>query len=286
VAVKFTDIKKWDDIWFSQLTMEQKVMFMYLCDACDIAGFLEVNHKLTTLRTGIQDVNEAINSLSKSIVYKDGYIWIKKHIKHQRNLPLNPKNGAHKAIIKSIAEHVDRFPEVYEELSSSDLSIIQRELGGGWGEGRPPISNSISNSISNTVTTDTPQEETKITRLYKFFVGEENLMGQSIAGGMREILAEALQVMDVEKWRIYCEARLVDEYKASPKKFFLEDGWRRYQDNVKKVVKEENYNKSKVKEAKERAELPEQEAPEDFKEFVDNFGKRVKRDTEIQSDTA
>ena len=286
MAVKFTDIKKWDDIWFSQLTMEQKVMFMYLCDACDIAGFLEVNHKLTTLRTGIQDVNEAINSLSKSIVYKDGYIWIKKHIKHQRNLPLNPKNGAHKAIIKSIAEHVDRFPEVYEELSSSDLSIIQRELGGGWGEGRPPISNSISNSISNTVTTDTPQEETKITRLYKFFVGEENLMGQSIAGGMREILAEALQVMDVEKWRIYCEARLVDEYKASPKKFFLEDGWRRYQDNVKKVVKEENYNKSKVKEAKERAELPEQEAPEDFKEFVDNFGKRVKRDTEIQSDTA
>ena len=287
MAVKFTNAKKWDDVWFSQLTMEQKVMFMYLCDMCDIAGFLEINPKITTLRTGIQDVNGTINSLSKSIVYKDGYIWIKKHIKHQKNLPINPKNGAHKAIIKSVAEYIDKFPEVYEVLPVSDSVTIQHELGGGGGGAPPPpIGNSISNSISNTVTTDTPQEETKIARLYKFFVGKENLMGQGITGGMRKILAEALQVMEPEKWRTYCEARLVDEYKAAPNKFFLEDGWRRYQDSVKAMVKEETYNKSKVKEAKKRVELPEQEAPEDFKEFVDNFGKRIKRDPEIQSDTA
>ena len=111
-------------------------------------------------------------------------------------------------------------------------------------------------------------------------------MGQGITGGMRKILAEALQVMDVEDWKVYCEARLKDEYKSAPNKFFLEDGWRRYQDNVKEAVKEKVSIKDRQEEAKKRAEMPEQEAPEEFKEFVKDFGKRIPRDTETQPDTA
>ena len=99
MAVKFTDAKKWDDVWFSQLTMEQKVMFIFLCDMCDIAGFYEVNERLVSFRTGIKDVKATVKALSKSVIYKENHIWIKKYIKHQRNLPLNVKNGAHKSIL-------------------------------------------------------------------------------------------------------------------------------------------------------------------------------------------
>ena len=139
MSVKFTDAKKWDDVWFSQLSMEQKVMFLYLCDVCDIAGFYEINENLTILQTGVGDVGGTIKSLSKSVLYKNGYIWIKKHIKHQKNLPINMRNGAHKAIIKSIAEHIDRFPEIFEYLPVSDSETIKRALvGGGGGVASPP----------------------------------------------------------------------------------------------------------------------------------------------------
>ena len=121
MPVKFTNAKKWDDVWFSQLSMKEKVMFLYLCDMCDIAGFLEINKTLVSLQTGIQNVDETINSLSKSIVYNDGYIWIKTYIKHQKNLPINLKNGAHKSIIRSIEEQIKRFPEVFKTLPVSDI---------------------------------------------------------------------------------------------------------------------------------------------------------------------
>jgi len=287
MAVKFTDAKKWDDVWFSQLTLEQKVMFMYLCDECDIAGFLEVNERLASLQTGVEDVRGAIESLSKSVLYKDGYVWIKKHLKHQKNLPINMRNGAHKAIVKSIAEHVDKFPEIFEHLPISASETIKDALveGGGGGASPPFTGKGIGISISNMVTADTPQNESLIAKLYKYFVGEENLTGQGITGGMRKILAEAIDVMDIEEWKIYCDARLKDEYKAAPRKFFLEDGWRRYQDKAKDKKKEVQHAESRRKEVKERASLPKQEAPAEFKEFVKDFGKRVTKENRREPTT-
>ena len=290
MAVKFTDDKKWDDVWFSQLTMEQKVMFIYLCDMCDIAGFLEVNEKLTTLRTGIEDVRGTVQSLSKSVIFKDDYIWIKKYVKHQRNLPINIRNGAHKSMLKSFKEHIDRFPEIYECLPVSDGETIRQYIEGGGGggasprEGRPPTSK--GNSNSNMVTTDTPQEESKVARLYKYFVGEDNLLGQGITSEMRKILAEALDVMDVEEWKKYCESRFNDEFKAAPNKFFLQDGWRRYQDDAKEIVKEEKKQEVRIKKAEHIAKMPDVEAPNEFKEFVKSFGKRIPTETETAPDTA
>jgi len=281
MKLKFTNTKKWDDVWFSQLSMKQKVMFMYLCDMCDLAGFLEVNKSLTTLQTGIEDVEEVIMSLSKSIDYNDGYIWIKKHIKHQKNLPINPKNGAHKAIIKSIIEHIDRFPNLFDSLPVSDSETIKKMImgGGGGGASPPPIGIGIGISKDkgkeNTVTKNEVKNESLIARLYKYFVGEENLMGESITTGTREILSEAIRLMDVEEWKIFCEARLDDEYKAAPRKFFLEDGWRRYQEDVKIKNKEVKRIETIKKEVRERQSLPEEEAPEEFKEFVKDFGKRT-----------
>jgi len=291
MSVKFTDAKKWDDVWFSQLTMEQKVMFMYLCDACDIAGFYEVNERLVCLRTGIEDVRGAIESLSKSVMLKGDYIWIIKHIKHQRNLPINPKNNAHKGIISSIAERIDSFPEILDSFSRQDSITVKECLGLNRGYEAPseglisPTSNSNSNSNSNMVTADTPQNESLIARLYKYFVGEENIIGQGITSGMRKILAEAIDIMDVEEWKIYCDARLKNEYKAAPNKFFLEDGWRRYQDKAKEKKKETKQAESRQKEAKERASLPKEEAPAEFKEFVKGFGKRITRETKAESTT-
>ena len=198
------------------------------------------------------------------------------------------RNGAHKAIIKSIAEHIDRFPEIFEHLPISTSETIKDALveGGGGGASPPFTGKGIGKGIGNTVTADTPQAESLIARLYKYFVGEENLTGQGITGGTRKILAEAIDVMDIEEWKIYCDARLKDEYKASPNKFFLEDGWRRYQGKAKDKKKEIKQAESRRKEAEERKSLPQEEAPEDFKEFVKDFGKRTTKETRRETTTA
>ena len=83
--------------------------------------------------------------------------------------------------------------------------------------------------------------------------------------------------MDIEEWKLYCDARLEDEYKAAPNKFFLEDGWRRYQDQAKAKNKETKQVESRRKEAEERKSLPQEEAPDEFKEFVKTFGKRSRK---------
>jgi len=287
MSVKFTNPKKWDDVWFAGLTMEQKVMFVYLCEKCDIAGFLEINERLITLQTGIENVSDNIKSLSKSIIYRDGYVWVKKHLKHQKNLPINPRNGAHKAIVNSIREYIGKFPEIFEHLPVSDSETIKHMLplyveeeSGEVGVGvstPPPPPTSKGNSIGNNSSKEdniSIAGESKIAKIYKYFVGEGNLIGQGITGGTRKILAEAIHVMEPEEWKRYCDARLNDEFKASPNKFFLEDGWRRYQDDVKAIDAEKKKDVARRKETEKRAALPDNEAPAEFKEFVKNFKRK------------
>lgn len=285
MSVKFTNPKKWDDVWFAGLDMEQKVMFIYLCEKCDIAGFLEINERLIKLQTGIENVSDNITSLSKSIIYRDGDVWVKKHLKHQKNLPINPRNGAHKAIVNSIREYIGKFPEIFEYLPVSDSETIKQmlplnveeeseEVGVG-GPTPPPPPTSIGNSIGNSKEDGISiAGESKIARIYKYFVGEDNLIGQGITGGTRKILSEAIHVMEPEEWKHYCDARLNDEFKASPNKFFLEDGWRRYQDDVRAIEAEKKKDVARRKETEKRAALPDNEAPAEFKEFVKNFKRK------------
>ena len=289
MAIKFTNTKKWDDVWFSELTMESKVMFVYLCDMCDIAGFLEINERLIRFQTGIEDVRGAVKSLSKSVIYRDRYIWIMKYIKHQKNLPLNPDNNAHKGIISSMSDRIQSFPEIFDVLPERDALTLKESLkirgyvAPSEGLISPTGKGKGNDSVINT---DTPQSESYIARLYKYFVGEENLMGESVTSKTRKILAEALDIMDVEEWKIYCDARLNDEYKAAPNKFFLEDGWRRFQDKAKVKHKETKQADTRRKEAEERKSLPQEEAPDEFKEFVKTFGKRSRKTKRVHSATS
>ena len=287
MAVKFTNTKKWDDVWFSELTMEGKVMFVYLCDMCDIAGFLEINERLIRFHTGIEDVRGAVTSLSKSVIYRDGYIWIMKYIKHQKNLPLNPNNNAHKGIISSMSDRIQSFPEIFDVLPEQDsLTLKESLIIRGCVAPSEGLTSPTGKGIGNVINTDTPQSESHIARLYKYFVGEENLMGESVTSKTRKILAEALNIMGVEEWKTYCDARLNDEYKAAPNKFFLEDGWRRFQDKAKAKHKETKQADTRRKEVEDRKSLPQEEAPTEFKEFVKTLGKRSRKTKTVHSATS
>ena len=134
-SARFTDIGKWRDKWFRRLSIPEKLLFMYLCDSCDIAGFVEIDIELFAFETGLpqEDVEGALKGLARGLVQKGSTIWLKNFLKHQRNLPLNPENRCHKGIISSLVSHADFHSEIRGLEGASDTLI--RVLGIGIGKG-------------------------------------------------------------------------------------------------------------------------------------------------------
>ncbi len=50
---RFTDTTKWTDKWFRKLSVCEKLMFLWLVDNCDNAGFWEVDLELAAMQIGI-----------------------------------------------------------------------------------------------------------------------------------------------------------------------------------------------------------------------------------------
>jgi hypothetical protein len=111
---RFTDTEKWTDPWFRKLSPGQKLAFLYLSDNCDCAGFWEVDLEMMAFMIKVDEnaCEGAISVLDKAIVMRDGWIWVRNFIKHQKNLQLNWDNKAHRPIITRLQSHVDIFPEV------------------------------------------------------------------------------------------------------------------------------------------------------------------------------
>lgn len=53
MAKRFSDTEKWSDPWFSELTPELKLLWLYILDSCDHAGIWNVNQKLAEFKMGI-----------------------------------------------------------------------------------------------------------------------------------------------------------------------------------------------------------------------------------------
>lgn len=148
MAYRFTNTEKWNDSWFSELRLSQKALFLYLCDQCDIAGFLEINIRKISFDLGIgkQEVEGALKGLDRSFIYSQDKktIFLKNFIRHQKNLPLNNNNKAHRGIIKRLEENIQRFG--YEDVNQfldSTFKGASKPLERGTGIGN---GNNIDNS--------------------------------------------------------------------------------------------------------------------------------------------
>lgn len=113
MAYRFTNTEKWTDSWFSNLEQIQMLLFMYLCDNCDIAGFIEVNYKrwANDLNSSVNTIQGALKGLERGLIYSNtnDCIFIKNYIKHQKNLPLNENNKAHLGIIRRFELYSEKF---------------------------------------------------------------------------------------------------------------------------------------------------------------------------------
>ena len=52
MAYRYSDTLKWQDEWFVDLTSIEKLLFLYLYDNCDIAGFFELSYRKISFDLG------------------------------------------------------------------------------------------------------------------------------------------------------------------------------------------------------------------------------------------
>lgn len=113
MAYRFTDTGKWSDRWFVELDPTAKLLFMYICDNCDVAGFFEISPRKIAFDTGIdaRGLQGALKELARGLIYShDGTIvFLKNFVKHQKNIPLNHANKAHRGVIKRLKLYADKF---------------------------------------------------------------------------------------------------------------------------------------------------------------------------------
>lgn len=121
---RFTAPEKWNDEWFSNLKPIEKLVFLYLVDKCDNAGFFEINKRIDAFLIGLSEEEflNTLRALKKTyIASTDGRkIWLKNFLFYQKNLPLNPTNNAHKQIISFITSNIKIFNYDFNYLGANE----------------------------------------------------------------------------------------------------------------------------------------------------------------------
>jgi hypothetical protein len=126
MAKRFIDTGLFDDQWFSELSQDAKVMFMYYITKCNHAGLFKYNERLIKFQTGIEDPQRVIKELGKRLVtLKEELYFMPKYIEFQ--YPGFPKSKVKQQegalrLLEEVGIGVDKlktYLTVSKELSNS-----------------------------------------------------------------------------------------------------------------------------------------------------------------------
>lgn len=68
MAKRFIDTGLFDDEWFSELTSDSKIFWMYYLTKCDHAGLLKYNKRLIEFQCGFKDLDKVLDEFRNRIV--------------------------------------------------------------------------------------------------------------------------------------------------------------------------------------------------------------------------
>lgn len=135
---RFTETDKWGDPWFRKLPGAHKLLFIFLIENCNNAGFYEFDEDHAAYLTGLEKkhVEGALKGLERGIYAASGWVWVKRFLRHQKNEALNEENPAHRNIIALLKLQIDRFSDSPEFLSFvAPYKGLLSPIGKGTGKG-------------------------------------------------------------------------------------------------------------------------------------------------------
>lgn len=161
MSKRYTDTGKWIDPWFMELPPNSKLLFEYLRDNCNNAGFWEENPRMACFQIGFDEraYQGALKGLARGIKGASGWLWVKNFLRHQNNQALNPQNNAHKQIISQIRDQIGRFngmPEFQKFIAPYEALL--RGTGNGTGKGNEEVMNRKETGTGSTNVHDASAE--------------------------------------------------------------------------------------------------------------------------------
>src|SRR3989304_624276 len=119
--LRITETDKWKDKWFRDLDPPEKLVFIYLYENCDDAGFIDIDFTNwgRDLKMTNDKIKECVINLQKCYIInkkecKPRKIWIKKFLLYQDKLPLNEQVIEHRVILGKIRLNMEDFGELPE----------------------------------------------------------------------------------------------------------------------------------------------------------------------------
>ncbi len=115
MAKRFTDTEKWKNDWFKNLSDKHKLLWLYLCDECDKAGFWIIELDVLYTRLGIRiTIPEILKLFPKQVeLFNAQHLRLLGFIKFQYGI-LKESNNPHKAVIRRLSEMKElRVPQGY-----------------------------------------------------------------------------------------------------------------------------------------------------------------------------
>lgn len=134
MAKRFTATEKWDDPFFAELSMENKLIWLFLLDKCNHAGIWDVNKRLLEFSIGAKiDLDETLKTFGDRIeVLESGKWFISKFVEFQY-ASLNEKSRTHQSVLAILKkERVSKgYPKGIQTLTVTDtdncIKTIKKE---------------------------------------------------------------------------------------------------------------------------------------------------------------
>ena len=106
MAKRFASTEIWDDPWFQDLDPKIKLVWKYLCDRCDEAGFWKVNWKQLEFQIGAkiktEDVIKGINNSKERVKTGSTYWFIIGFAEYQYGSFRTSKHAFHQRLVQKI----------------------------------------------------------------------------------------------------------------------------------------------------------------------------------------
>ena len=119
---RFCDTEIWSKDWFLELNTKQKLLVKFLFDNCDCAGFYKISwHLLKVFFNDVEITREDFEKIKQVKFLNDNLVFIEDFALYQCKVKsfndLNPKNNAHKGVLKLLKKY-DIFEAPNEGLVS------------------------------------------------------------------------------------------------------------------------------------------------------------------------
>jgi len=139
VSSVFSASGKWEEPWHSKLSKRGKLLYDYLYDTADNAGFKGVNFSVWSGYTGLteSEIKSTLDELKEVVIIENEVAWLKDHIRYNRNEHINAKSAPMAKVRKTFLEnrkHKKAF-SLFSSLINSPLLSSSEPLSQGLNEG-------------------------------------------------------------------------------------------------------------------------------------------------------